>query len=150
MPMLNRFTAAAAALFALGIALVALSILRGEGSAGLFVCVPFFFGTGLFSSLGVLCFFGGMVMLFLGMARGAAEAVGPGGGREPAGPEAPTGPASGEDADAAPRTRAGGVIFLGPIPIVFGSEPGISRAMFYLALGLMATLVAVLLLLALL
>jgi uncharacterized protein (TIGR00304 family) len=147
--MLNRLTAFAAALFALGIALVALSILRGEGGAGLFVCVPFFLGTGLFASLGVLCFLGGMVMLFLGMARGAAEAVGPGGRGGPAGPEGPAGPAAGDDADAAPRTRAGGVILLGPIPLVFGSDAGISRSMFYLALGLMAGLVVALLALAL-
>ena len=146
----DRTTVLAAALFALGIALAALSLLRGEGSAGLFVCVPFFFGTGLFASLGVLCFFGGMVLLFLGMARSAAEAQAPDGGGEPAGPDAPEVAANGEGPDAAPRTRAGGVILLGPVPIVFGSDPGISKAMFYLALGLMAGLVAVLLLLALL
>ena len=150
MPMLNRFTAAAACLFAAGLALVALSVLRGEGSAGILVCVPFFYGTGLLSSLGVLCFFGGMVLLFLGMARSAAEAQAPDGGGGPASPDAPEVAAHGEGAEAAPRTRAGGVILLGPVPIVFGSDPGISRAMFYLALGLMAGLVAVLLLLALL
>jgi uncharacterized protein (TIGR00304 family) len=143
---LNRFTVLAAALFALGIALVALSLLRGEGSAGLFVCVPFFFGTGLLSSLGVLCLFGGMVLLFLGMARNAVLQAQPEG-------EAPlqgAGVAPGRPAGAPPRPRLGGVILLGPIPLVFGSDPGISRAMFYLALGLMAGLMAALLVLALL
>ena len=144
----GRSTVLAAALFALGIALVALSILRGEGSAGLFVCVPFFSGTGLWASLGVLCFFGGMAALFVGLVRGA-------GGAEPQdAPEgaqgAPERPPGGENADAAPRPRAGGVILLGPIPLVFGSDPGISRTMFYVALGLMAMFLLVLLALAIL
>lgn len=185
MPMLNRFTAAAAALFAAGLVLVALSVLRGEGSAGIAICVPFFYGTGPLASLGVLCFFIGAVLLFLGIARGAAEAgwtggedgvPGPGGAGEedegpgpgwtegPAGREGPmphrTGGAAPRDAPgrappapsrpAAPRARAGGVVLIGPIPVVFGSDPGISRAMFYLALGLMAAFIVVLLALALL
>jgi uncharacterized protein (TIGR00304 family) len=145
MPMLNRFTAAAACLFAAGLALVALSVLRGEGSAGIAVCVPFFYGTGLLSSLGVLCFLGGTVLFFLGIARGAGEPAQIDRPEPPAGSEgAPRMPA-----DAPSRPRFGGVILLGPIPIVFGSDPGISRAMFYLALGLMAALVVALLVLAL-
>ncbi len=152
MPMLNRFTAAAAGLFALGLALVALSVLRGEGTAGIAVCVPFFFGTGPLSSLGVLCFFIGVVLLFIGMARsgaGTARSEGPG---PPAGdePEGPAAPAPGNAGQVAPKTRAGGVILIGPVPIVFGSDPGISRAMFYLALGLMAALLVALLALAML
>jgi uncharacterized protein (TIGR00304 family) len=146
MPILDRFTAAAACLFAAGLSLVVLSILRGEGSAGLFVCVPFFFGTGLLSSLGVLCLFSGMVLLFLGLARGAMDRAQPDEGAPPK----DSGAGPGKPAGAPPRPRLGGVILLGPIPIVFGSDPGISRAMFYLALGLMAGLMAALLVLALL
>ncbi|MBM4247857.1 MAG: DUF131 domain-containing protein [Euryarchaeota archaeon] len=168
MTVLNRFTAAAAGLFALGLALVALSVLRGEGSAGIAICVPFFWGTGLFSSLGVLCFFGGMVLLFLGLLRGPWELAGPdgtgpapGSGGAPDGtdaaPESPGGPPEGSASAIAhsarapaPRARAGGVVLIGPVPIVFGSDPGISRTMFYMALSLMAALLVALLALALL
>jgi uncharacterized protein (TIGR00304 family) len=150
MPMLNRFTAAAACLFIIGLVLVAVSLLRGEGSAGIAMCIPFFYGTGPLASLGVLCFFIGAVLLFFGIARSAAEAAGPELGREPAGPEGSTGPAPSNAAQATPRARAGGVILIGPVPVVFGSDPGISRAMFYLALGLMAALLVMLLALALL
>jgi len=144
--MMNRFTASAACLFALGLALVALSVLRGEGSAGIAICVPFFFGTGPLASLGVLCFFGGMVLLFIGMARSGAETARSEGPGPPAGdePEGLTGQAPGNATPVAPKTRAGGVILIGPIPIVFGSDPGISRTMFYVALALMAAFLVVL------
>ena len=147
--MVNRFTASAACLFALGLALVVLSVLRGEGSAGIAVCVPFFWGTGPLASLGVLCFFIGVVLLFLGMVRSAAEASDAGELDEQAAPDGHRGTAVPKStAEAAPRVRAGGVILIGPVPIVFGSDPGISRTMFYLALGLMAALIVVLIALA--
>jgi uncharacterized protein (TIGR00304 family) len=158
MPMLNRFTAAAAILFATGLALLALSVRRGEGTAGIAVFIPFFVGSGPLSSLGVLCFFIGMVLLFFGMARSAAEAADAGGQEEPGAPDRPEGPARTDGpespappnspAQTTPRPHIGGVILIGPIPIVFGSDPGISKAMFYMALGLMAMFLVVLLALA--
>jgi len=160
MPMLNRFTAAAAILFATGLGLLVLSVMRGEGTAGIAVFIPFFVGSGPLSSLGVLCFFGGMVLLFFGMARSAADAAesdepenqgapdGPDGPAANAGPQAPAPPSS--PAQGTGRPRVGGVILIGPVPMIIGSDPGISKAMFYLALGLMAVFIAVLVVVALL
>ncbi len=146
MTMLNRSTAVAAGLFAAGIALVLLSIFRGEGSAGIVVCVPFFFGNGLLASLGVVCFIGGMVMLLLGIARAAAAQA----ARQRREPAEETDGQARTQAGNATKTRAGGVILLGPIPIVFGSDPGMSRTMFYLASGLITAFIVVLVILALL
>jgi uncharacterized protein (TIGR00304 family) len=160
MPMPNRSTAASAILFATGLALLVLSAMRGEGTAGIAVFIPFFVGSGPLSSLGVLCFFVGMVLLFFGMARSAAEAAeadepdnqgahdGPEG---PAAKDGPQGPAPPSDpAQGTGRSRIGGVVMIGPVPIIIGSDPGISRAMFYLALGLMAAFIVALLALAML
>ena len=145
MAMLNRYLGSAAGLFLLGLVLVALSVLRGEGRAGIALFIPFFFGTGLLASLGVLFFFLGMVLLFIGMAQGAAStspgaAAAQGALDEEAGSPGGTGEK---------RTRTGAVILIGPIPLVFGSDPGIARGMFILALALMALFIAILLLLAL-
>lgn len=169
MPMPDRLTLAAACLFVAGLVLVLVSVLLGEGRAGIALFIPFFYGTGPMASLGVLCFFLGVVSLFLGAARGAADAGGPGdreflappGGHEwraaPGGqgepaaadtdrePDSPQGPGEG-----AGRPRAGGVVLIGPVPVIFGSDIGISRSMFYLALALMAAFIVVMLALAVL
>ena len=158
MPMPNRFTAASAILFVTGLALLVLSVMRGEGTAGIAVFIPFFVGSGPLSSLGVLCFFVGMVLLFFGMARSAADAAesdepenqgeparpdGPAAKDGPKDPAPPTSPAQGTA-----RPRFGGVVMIGPVPIIFGSDPGISKTMFYMALGLMAAFIVALLVLA--
>jgi len=155
MPMPNRFTAASAILFATGLALLVLSVMRGEGTAGIAVFIPFFVGSGPLSSLGVLCFFGGMVLLFFGMARSAVDAAeadepDPQGAHDgPEGPAAKDGPQNtappSSPAQGTARPRIGGVVMIGPVPIIFGSDPGISKTMFYVALGLMATFLVVLL-----
>ena len=158
MPILNRFTAAAAILFVTGLAMLVLSVLRGEGTAGIAVFIPFFVGSGPMSSLGVLCFFVGMVLLFFGMARSAVDAAEGDEPKHQGAPDGPKGPAlnDGPKTPAPPtnpaqgttRPRFGGVVMIGPVPIIFGSDPGISRTMFYVALGLMAAFIVALLALA--
>ena len=160
MPMPNRSTAASAILFATGLALLVLSAMRGEGTAGIAVFIPFFVGSGPLSSLGVLCFFVGMVLLFFGMARSASDAAEGDEPKNQSAPDGPEGPAlkDGHKNPAPPtspaqgtgRPRVGGVILIGPVPMIIGSDPGISKAMFYLALGLMAVFIAVLVVVALL
>jgi len=73
--MLNRYFAFAGALFTGGILLLLLSVIRGEGTAGIALFIPFFYGTGPFSSLGVLLIFLGMAALFYAFVRGAMSAA---------------------------------------------------------------------------
>ena len=108
------------ALFVSGVALLAVGFLRGEASLSLVLVVPLITATGWTAGLGILL----MVLAFV-----ASFVTWPVKSHEPS-PPTERGPA----APAAPRSsRWGGVVFLGPIPVVFGSDAGVSRAM--LALG---------------
>jgi len=142
--MANRYSIGAVALFAIGMVLLAASVLRGEGGAGIALIVPFFYGSGPLASLGVLCFFAGMVLLFFGLARGEAGAGEPVGRDEAAeGGEQPADEQEGP-APAGKRTRGGAVILIGPIPIIYGSDPGMAKNLFWLALALMVLFMLVL------
>lgn len=144
--MLNRYFAFAGALFTGGILLLLLSVIRGEGTAGIALFIPFFYGTGPFSSLGVLLIFLGMAALSYALVRGAMSAASE---EEPDGPEGM--PVAPQEAGApvkgakspAPQTRpghnirGGAVIMIGPVPIVFGSDGSVARGLMILALSLM-------------
>lgn len=142
MAMANRFMAATAGLFVLGLCLVALSVLRGEGHAGIALFIPFFYGTGPLASLGVLCFFVGMVLLFLGIGR-PAMAQAP--EEVPAPREVPAANETDEK-----KVRGGAIIMIGPVPIVYGSDPATARRLMVLALLLMVLFIVALLALAVL
>ncbi len=155
--------ALAAALFASGLALLALNVIKGEGAAGVVVFIPFFYGTGPLASLAAVLLFLGLFCLIFGLAgAGAAPSrdLKDGGrvaGEMESGGEArdrPTGKdiwrvlgENGRREDGG-KHRAGAVVLIGPVPIVYGSDPGMARWMLALALLLMAALVAVFILVA--
>jgi len=125
--MLKRYMAVAGALFISGILMIVFSIMRGEGSAGFALFVPFFYGTGPFAMLGVLLIFLGIVALFTSFVRGAMNAMPDEEGEVEA--ERPE--------KAGPSVRGGAVIMIGPIPIVFGSDRAAARNLMILALVIM-------------
>jgi uncharacterized protein (TIGR00304 family) len=145
--MLKRYLAVAGALFISGILMLVFSVMRGEGSAGFALFVPFFYGTGPFASLGVLLIFLGIVALFASFVRGAMNAMPDEEGeedRERAGTADPAKGAPRKDEEAAapqdkdrPDVRGGAVIMIGPIPIVFGSDRAAARNLMILALVIM-------------
>ena len=118
----------AAATLLAGLALLVLAGMRGEAELHLVVVIPVVSGTGALFGLGVLLFMAGFVLLFLGMSMRAATAV------EGPPPERPTPPApsrvpSQEAPPPAGRAEWGGVVFIGPVPIAFGSSPRMGRWM---------------------
>lgn len=93
------------------VALLVEAARRGELRGGLFLVFPMLVGSGLFA-------LGGALLLMLAMGLFAFSAF-----RAP--PEAWAAPAPRADDADAPRERAvrsGGVLLLGPIPIVWGSD----------------------------
>ncbi len=113
-----------------GIALLAYSASTGATEAGFFFIVPVVIGSGLEAFAGTLLIIAG---LFLGMAH-LATAYAP----APAEP-APTA----EPPEAAgPPVKTGGVVLLGPIPIVFGSDRKITTAMLAMAILLVLLLIS--------
>ena len=121
-----------------GLLTLALAVSRGEASVYLLLVIPAVVGTGPLAFLGILLVFVGLFLTsFLWSARLPIPS-GPGTER----------PA--ETSPAIPRPRRwGGVIFLGPLPLVFGSDPQMTRTMLLLGailfLALLALTVALLL-----
>lgn len=119
-------------LFVTGIVAVAIAIARGEASLLLVVVFPVVQATGGLGALGVLLLVAGFVASFFALPfRGEPEGVGP----------PPT--ESSQPASPSARTRRwGGVLFLGPIPIIFGSDARMTRTMLLLGIVLFLALLA--------
>ncbi|HKZ63603.1 MAG TPA: DUF131 domain-containing protein [Thermoplasmata archaeon] len=111
-----------------GIALLAYSAATGEGQVSLFLIFPVFTGTGLVAFAGMLLITLGFFLGFLSLASRLVPAS-----EKPS--EPPTAPPA--PSSVAPAKKFGGVVFLGPVPIVFGSDRRISTAM--LVLGIVLT-----------
>ena len=113
-----------------GVLMMALAVARGEASVYLVFIIPVIVGTGPLAFLGVFLVFAGFLLTFLLWPARFAE--GPG-NRDvlSASPEG-----------AAPARRWGGVLFLGPIPVVFGSDPRMTRTMLLIGVVLFVALVA--------
>jgi uncharacterized protein (TIGR00304 family) len=153
--MLNRYFAAAGALFIAGILLLILSVIRGEGAAGFALFIPFFYGTGPFSSLGVLLIFLGMAVLFYSFFQSAMGAS-PDEEADVAAEEPEAGATAKGAEPAAPgktpraKVRGGAVIMIGPVPILLGSDSSMARSLMLLAMGLMVLAIIFMVLLAIL
>ncbi len=127
------------ALLTIGGGLIAASIVTGEGQLILILFIPVFVGSGPLGLFGILAVFIG---LFLAMA---SYVWSPAGLREePEGmePVAPPGPPPTAPTRTATK-KFGGVVMIGPIPIVFGSDQRIAKWMIVLGFVLLALTVIV-------
>ncbi|HYY47345.1 MAG TPA: DUF131 domain-containing protein [Thermoplasmata archaeon] len=124
------------ALLVAGLLTLALAISRGEATVYLIVIIPAVVGTGPLALLGILLVFAGFFLtFFLGFVGPAPPlASGPPIPATPTTPEATSPPA--------PTRRWGGVVFLGPFPLVFGSDPKMTRNMLLLGAVLFVALLA--------
>ncbi len=105
-----------------GIVCLIAGYLKGEASLSLFVIFPVITATGGWSALGILLVIAGFFAFFFTWpAWTVAEPVPPG--------SQTTGPASGGAAAETSSRRWGGVVFLGPIPVVFGSDAKVAKWM---------------------
>lgn len=106
--------------FIFGLFFLVYGSLIGEVRVGIVVFIPFIMSNGLFGFLGIICLFFSMLSLFLIFPKlylGSYHQV--------------------EDNyelrkshfSSKEKFRTGGVIFLGPIPIIFGSNKRITRYM---------------------
>lgn len=91
-----------------GAGLLAYAVATGRADVGLLVLVPFVVGSGPLPLLGTLLVFAGLVGWTFSMATPTRRVQDP----------ASADPSQGDDGD----VRAGGVIMLGPIPIVLGTD----------------------------
>jgi uncharacterized protein (TIGR00304 family) len=112
-----------------GLIALAWAVANGEASVALVFVVPVVIGSGPFAFLGVLLIFVGFFLTFLFWTSGAAPPV-------PGPAEVPTA----APAEPGRPRRWGGVLFLGPIPLVFGSDPEMTRMMLILGVILFIAL----------
>ena len=120
-------------LFVAGIVVVVFASARGEANLLIVLVFPVVQATGGLGALGVLLLVAGFVASFFALPfRGGPEVVVP-----PTGPSPPAPPPA-----ATPSRRWGGVVFLGPIPIVFGSDARMTRTMLLLGIVLFLALLA--------
>jgi uncharacterized protein (TIGR00304 family) len=112
---MNRYLILAIVLAICGIVLLGYSVASGEGTAGVVVFIPVFYGSGLFAFLGVLCIMAGLFLGFFGIAKGLGEAREFEDTRESQSPQ-PTRPRTQKS------IKGGGVVLIGPIPVIFGSD----------------------------
>jgi uncharacterized protein (TIGR00304 family) len=137
---MNRYHLFAIILLICGIISLGYSVASGEGSAGVVVFIPVFFGSGPFSFIGVLCIIAAIFLGFFGFAKGAfyEEDL-----EEPQGQRTSSASQSPQGQRPQKSIKGGGVVLIGPIPIVFGSDAKTAMILMVLAI-ILIVVVAVL------
>ncbi len=115
--------------FLLGIVTIALAVARGEANLYLVLVIPVIVGTGPLAFLGIFLVFAGFLLTFL-LWPTRPDPESEGRGVLPLAREGPP-----------PARRWGGVLFLGPIPVIFGSDPRMTRTMLLVGVVLFVALV---------
>jgi uncharacterized protein (TIGR00304 family) len=127
---MNRYFIMALCSGICGIVLLGYSAASGEGSAGVVLFIPFFSGSGIYSFLGALCI---MAAIFIGFIGFAAS--------QPGFEDSENNPEkrSGQSSQSGPKKsiKGGGVVMIGPIPIIFGSDSKTAMILVVLAIILM-------------
>ena len=117
---MNKFHLLSMIFFILGFGLILLAISSGEVKGGFFVVFPFLVGAGIYASLGILLIFLAFVMLIFGIFESF----------------------KGENFEIEPiekpekKVEGGGVVLIGPFPIVFGTNSRIALILIVLAITL--------------
>ena len=110
---MNKYHLTSILLFCLGIAFLAISIIRGEGRVALLLFIPIFYGSGIYSFLGIFCLIIAIFVAFFGSTFRYRWTLF----------EKESMKVEKKSYQKRPmKKRFGGVILLGPIPIIIGSD----------------------------
>ncbi len=125
---MNWYRLAGFVLLVLGAGLIGYSVMAGEGNVGIFVIFPYYMGTGIIGLISILAIMAGIFLLFFSFVpvdidEGRWENM------EERGEQPLPRPGRYQDKKEMTRerggrnkVRGGGVILIGPIPIVWGSD----------------------------
>lgn len=115
--------------FLAGVGLIAFSVVKGDSGFALFLIFPVVYGGGLYMGLGVLFIFLSFLLLFiLPMSEVDRGRKGEGVYRTK---------------EKRTESKYGGVIFIGPIPIIFGKDKSMAKKMLYVGLAIAIILAVV-------
>lgn len=115
-----------------GIIALAYGMIEGEATLSLFVIFPVVTATGPWAIVGIVLLIAGVFVFFLTGFQPTEMGTAP---RSPNPPAATPGPTS------APVRRWGGIVFLGPFPVVFGSDQKVTQWMLVVGIVLFVALV---------
>jgi uncharacterized protein (TIGR00304 family) len=104
-------------LFLLGVFFLGYGLFIEEVTIGLAVFIPFIISNGVFGFLGIICLFLSMISLFFILTQLSSI------------PYSNQSQQRDKGEHSSKKSKIGGVIFLGPIPIVFGSDKKITQSM---------------------
>ena len=122
------------ALLIVGLVTTVWSVYSGLTRFYLVVIVPVFSSDNVFGMLPLLAIFAGIVLMALGPAFDEYEPY-----------PAQMGESATADGNDAGRTKVGGVVLIGPIPILFGSDKKMTLMAAAIAIMILATIVLLLL-----
>ncbi len=130
---MNRYYAYAFLFLICGIALLGHAVASGEAEVAIVIFIPVFYGSGILAFLGMICIMAAIFLAFFGFATRFAEEESY--GKEP--PPQTTKPSRpGQTAE--PRIgksiKGGGVVLIGPIPVIFGSDTKLTIVLVILAI----------------
>lgn len=128
---MNKYHLLSLVFFISGIVFFAIGVLSGEVETGFVVVFPFLVGSGLNAFLGFILVFVAILLFMFGFVSSATTS----GSLH----------VDNEDEDVYPRkkksVKGGGVVIIGPIPIIFGSSWKIAVIMMIVAIILIITIV---------
>ena len=113
-PKISRF-AVPIALFVVGILLLAWSVLENKGQIHWVFIIPVFTSTSIFAFLGTILIIIAIFLFFFYYLRGFAPLYAEGAPARERLEEAPQAPRADK--------KFGGVVLIGPVPVIFGSDP---------------------------
>lgn len=120
-------------LFFVGISLLIYTVLKGESTAGLVLIFPFIYSNTILATIGIFCIIVSIILPFFLSSEWSLDSQDD--GEEPF--------VSGTKNDAPKKKSSyGGMLLIGPIPIIFGSD----KRMTYIAAGIGLAIVVVVLL----
>lgn len=121
---MNKFHLLSLTCFIIGAAFFAVGIFSGEVETGFVLIFPFLIGSGIYAFLGFIFIFIAILLLMFGFTRGTilTEDLKTGGEDESL------------SAEGKKSVKGGGVVLVGPIPIVFGSNWKIAAVLMILAI----------------
>lgn len=112
-------------LFLAGIALLVISVATEEGEIGLFIVFPFIIAEGAIAVLAAVLIFVGIVMMMISFFVAPVIIDEPG-------------PVEDGPTRVKSNKRFGGVVLIGPVPIIFGSDRSTAKGLIILAIALVA------------
>ncbi len=119
--------------FILGVIAVAYGVSTGEVKIGVFFIIPFLIGSGFYAFMGFLLLFAAFFLFFLGGLKEIEETP-------PVIEDIPLEEPVYEKPEKKRFFEGGGVILIGPIPIVFGSNWKIAIALMFIAIIFILTM----------